>query len=74
MADQSSEKPLHEIFAELSWDSTDWEEAALGDVVLYLRLAKHVKVPREYKPLIEKLRFPRDLPTLRPHQGCEDDC
>ncbi|CAE7244059.1 unnamed protein product [Symbiodinium sp. CCMP2592] len=26
VADQSSEKPLHEIFAELSWDSTDWDE------------------------------------------------
>ena len=67
----SPDQPLHELFADVSWDDTDWEEACLGEVVLYMRLAKNVKVPRVFKPLIEKLRFPRDLPFLEPHQGPE---
>ena len=51
-----SEKPPHEIFADASWDTSDWDEACLGDVVLYMRVAKNVKVPREFKSLIEKYR------------------
>ena len=68
MADPNSEKPLHQVFAELSWDATDWEEANLCQAVLYMRMAKNVKVSREFKSLIDKYRFPRDLPFLYPHQ------
>ena len=52
---------MHQLFADSSWDETDWEETNLHEVVLYLRVAKGVCIPPNFKALIDKFRFPRDL-------------
>ena len=54
--DPNNDVPLPAFFESLSWDNR-WEEAELEEVVLYLRTARAVTVPREFKKLIPKYVF-----------------
>ena len=53
--DPFPEMTVLQIFRDLEWNGpTEWEEACLTNVVIYMRLAKSVKIPEEFKPLIPK--------------------
>ena len=53
--DSSNGSSLAEFFASLPWEGDPWEEAELLECVLYMRSAKRVNMPEEFKDLIPKV-------------------
>ena len=46
---------LADFFDHLPWEGDPWEEAELFECVVYMRCAKRVQIPEEFKNLIPKV-------------------
>ena len=61
VTDSHPDLSLVDLFSNLSYDEPSWPEAHLEDCVCYLRTAKRIKVPAEFKELIPKVAMDFDL-------------